>query len=76
METLFFYHTIILADIAVDWVANNLYWVDSAWARIEVLSLDTMYRAEILRTGANTNPTAIAVDPVSRSVILAFSYAQ
>ena len=61
----------ISADLAVDWVANNLYWVDSAWARIEVLGLYTMSRAEILQTGANTNPTAIAVDPVSRSAYIA-----
>ena len=57
------------ADLAVDWVANNLYWVDSAWARIEVLSLNKLYRAEVLLTGPNTNPTAIAVDPVSRYLL-------
>jgi hypothetical protein len=57
---------LVVADIAVDWIANNLYWVDAAWARIEVLSLNTMSRAEILRTGANTNPISIAVDPVNR----------
>lgn len=61
------------ADLAVDWVANNLYWVDSGWARIEVLSLSTMYRAEVLRTGANTNPTAIAVDPVIRYILIIHS---
>lgn len=55
-----------LADIAVDWIADNLYWVDAGWARIEALSLNTISRAEILRTGANTNPSAIAVDPVNR----------
>ena len=54
------------ADIAVDWIGENLFWVDAGWARIEVLSLPTLARAEILRTGANTNPTAIAVDPVNR----------
>lgn len=55
-----------VVDIALDWIANNLYWVDAAWARIEVLDLDTMYRAQLLRTGANTNPSSIAVDSISK----------
>lgn len=53
-------------DVAIDWIGNNLYWTDAVWARIEVMNLDTLYRAEILRTGANTNPRAIAVDPTTR----------
>ena len=53
-------------DIAVDWVANNLYWADSVWARIEAMNLDTLERTEILRTGANTHPRAIAVDPQNK----------
>ena len=36
------------------------------WARIEVLDLDSLYRAEILRVGPNTNPRAIAVEPDKR----------
>lgn len=50
----------------MDWITNNLYWVDSVWARIEALNLDSMERAEILRMGANTRPRAIAVDPIDR----------
>lgn len=53
-------------DLAVDWIGNNLYWVDSVWARIEVMNLDTLHRAEVLMTGPNTNPRAIAVDPTTR----------
>lgn len=53
-------------DVAVDWIANNLYWTDAVWARIEVMNLDTLDRAEVLRTGPNTNPRAIAVDPTTR----------
>ena len=53
-------------DLAVDWVSNNVYWVDAAWARIEVLDLNRRFRAEVLRTGANTNPRSIAVEPCTR----------
>lgn len=56
----------ILDDIAVDWVSYKLYWVDSTWARIEALDLNTSIRVEVLATGANTIPRAIAVDPVNR----------
>lgn len=55
-----------LVDIAVDWVSNKLYWVDAAWARIEVLDLESRYRAEVLRVGPNTNPEAIALEPQLR----------
>ena len=58
-----------LDDIAVDWITNNLYWVDSVWSRIEALNLDSMERGEILRIGANSRPRAIAVDPNSRRVL-------
>ena len=53
-------------DVAIDWVGNNLYWTDAVWARIEVMNLDTRDRAEVLRTGTNTNPRAIVVDPTTR----------
>ena len=57
-------------DIAVDWVSNKLYWVDAVWARIEVMDLDTLNRTQILRTGPNTSPRAIAVEPINRFVII------
>ena len=53
-------------DIAVDWVANNVYWVDAVWARVEVADIDGRYRRELFQTGANTNPRGIAVDPITR----------
>ena len=53
-------------DLAVDWVANNLYWTDSFWARIEVMDLDTRERAELVRTGNHSIPRAIVVDPMTR----------
>ena len=59
-------HELFSGDIAVDWVGGHLYWVDSSWARIEALDFNNFNRTEILRTGPNTNPSAIAVDPLRR----------
>ena len=56
----------IAEDLAVDWIANNLYWTDGIYARLEVLDLDTMNRAELLQTGAHTAPRGIVVDPSTR----------
>lgn len=53
-------------DIALDWIGNNLYWTDAFYARIEVMDLDTRHRRELMRTGNNTIPRAIAVDPSTR----------
>ena len=53
-------------DIAVDWINDKLYWTDAIHARIEVMDIDNGYRRELLRTGANTVPRAIAVDPSTR----------
>ena len=50
----------------MDWIGNNLYWLDSIYARIEVLDLDGMERAEILRAGSNSIPRAMVVDPTNR----------
>ena len=55
-------------DIALDWIGNNLYWTDAFYARIEVMDLDTRHRRELIRTGADTIPRAIAVDPSTRYV--------
>ena len=52
----------------MDWIGNNLYWTDAVWSRIEVMNLDSRMRAEILRTDANLNPRAIAVDPTTRYI--------
>ena len=50
----------------MDWIGNNLYWTDAVHARIEVMDMDSRYRMELMRTGANTIPRAIAVDPSTR----------
>lgn len=59
---------LISDDIAMDWIGNNLYWTDAVYARIEVIDLDTRHRRELLRTGGNSLPRAIAVDPSTRLV--------
>ena len=56
-------------SLAYDWVSHNLYWTDSFWARIEVMDLNSTERGEVLRTGANTVPRGIVVDPVNRQVL-------
>ena len=50
----------------MDWVSNNLYWTDTFNDLIEVMDLDTGHRRELLRTGDDTEPGGIAVDPRSR----------
>ena len=56
-------------DLATDWVNNKLYFTDSVHARIEVIDLDQPdQRVELLRTGGNTLPRSIAVDPRSRYI--------
>lgn len=54
---------IFLEDIAIDWVANNLYWTESVTNRIEVMDLDTLERTVLTDTGHNSIPRGIAVDP-------------
>lgn len=58
--------SLITDDIAVDWVSGKLYWTDAGWARIEAMDLDSLIRVELIRTGSNTAPRGIAVDPIRR----------
>ena len=50
-------------------MSGKLYWADTGWARIEAMDLDSLIRVEVIRTGTNTAPRAIAVDPIRRYVI-------
>ncbi|CAH0403273.1 unnamed protein product [Chilo suppressalis] len=50
--------------LAVDWVAHNLYWVDSSLHQIEVAKLDGRYRRTLI-SGDMDSPRAIAVDPTA-----------
>ena len=53
-------------DIALDWVSNNLYWMEAITGNLEVLDLDVFERAVVLNTGAGSIPRGIAVDPATR----------
>ena len=53
-------------DLAVDWINDKVYWTDAVHARIEVIDIDSKKRKELLRTGPNSVPRAIAVDPSTR----------
>ncbi|KAK9511107.1 hypothetical protein O3M35_005737 [Rhynocoris fuscipes] len=48
--------------LAVDWVAENLYWVESNLDQIEVAKLDGKYRRALI-AGDMESPRAIALDP-------------
>lgn len=51
----------------MDWIANNIYWTDLVNMRIQVLDLDTMFTSNLLQAEPDSMPTAIAVDPSTRS---------
>ena len=63
----------ILDDVAVDWINDKLYWVDSLWARIEVMDITVggaRERAEIIKLDGHTIPRGVAVDPNARYIEL------
>lgn len=50
--------------LAVDWVGDKLYIVDSLGQKIDVFELDGRFHAIVM--GSNlTNPTDVALDPVA-----------
>ncbi|XP_043929607.1 low-density lipoprotein receptor-related protein 1B, partial [Protopterus annectens] len=48
--------------LAVDWIANNIYWIDSNLDQIEVAKLDGTMRTTLI-AGSMEHPRAIALDP-------------
>ena len=49
-------------QVAVDWIANNLYFVETRVSRIEVCSLDGVHRSSVITDGIQ-NPGGLALDP-------------
>ena len=48
--------------VAVDWVAENIYWVESSLDQIEVAHLDGSKRTTLI-AGNMKSPRAIVLDP-------------
>ena len=48
--------------MAVDWVTQHIYWIESHLDQIEVANFDGTQRATLL-AGSMANPRAIVVDP-------------
>lgn len=53
----------IIEGIAVDWVARNLYWVDSSLNTIEVASLEKPGVRSVLLSENIDQPRGLALDP-------------
>lgn len=51
-------------SIAVDWVGNKLYVVDSLGQKIDLFEINTKNHAIVLSSNL-TNPTDIALDPIA-----------
>ena len=56
----------MLDGLAWDWVNAKLYWTDYCADEIEVYDLETRDRKVIVRTGTNSNPRGIVLDPSTR----------
>ena len=48
--------------LAVDWIAGNLYWIDSNLDQIEVAKLNGEFRSTLI-AGGMEHPRAVALDP-------------
>ena len=55
------------SGIAIDWVANNIYWCDSVLKRIQVSKSDGTSRRVILWDNLG-NPARIAIDPTDGNI--------
>ena len=52
----------VTEGLAVDWVADNIYWVESQLDQIEVAQIDGTNHTTLV-AGKMENPRAIALDP-------------
>ena len=55
----------MLGSLAVDWIGDNLYWVDIGAGVIEVADLDGRYRKPLFSINVD-KPKAVVLDPLSR----------
>lgn len=55
--------------LAVDWIAGNLYWIDSNLDQIEVAKLNGGMRTTLI-AGGMEHPRALALDPGQGLVLL------
>lgn len=55
--------------LAVDWVTNKVYFTDEILDIVGVLDTVSSQYAVLIRTGPNTSPRAIVLDPYARYVI-------
>lgn len=60
-------------SIAIDWVNNHIYWVDSGTYTISLASLDGSLRQTVVSANLD-QPNDIAVDPESGCVIYLFIF--
>ena len=58
--------------VVVDWVAHNLYWVDSGTRRVEMSHIDGSSRRVIV--WRNVQPRSLAVDPTHGLVLFRSCY--
>jgi len=59
-------------SVVVDWVAHNLYWVDSGTRRVEMSHVDGSSRRVIV--WQNVQPRTLVVDPTHGFVFFCFCY--
>lgn len=57
-----------LTSIAVDWIANNIYFLEGHGKRIDVVTMDGRHQRNIL--SYLVKPTDIALDPVQGYVLM------
>ena len=54
--------TFCFLGLAVDWIGENIYWVESKLDQIEVAKIDGRYRRTLISDDIQS-PRAIALDP-------------
>ena len=59
--------------IAVDWIADHIYWTEADTKKIEVARLDGSFRRVVISKDL-MNPRAIVVYPQKGSVIVCFKH--